>query len=152
VLREATADFDFTNPPFDAVTFANHLAHVMLEKQGVGLAANQLGYPYRICAVASQPVLVMFNPRIVDYSDEAVTLEEGCLSYPGLIVKVTRPKSIRIRFTYPNGMTETKKYTGMTARVIQHEVEHLDGGRFFEGVDWYEKEKVKRWIKKEKRK
>lgn len=151
VLTERTQDFNFHVPPFNPVQFADHLAQVMMKESGIGLAANQLGYSYRVCAIATNPILVMFNPRIVDFSDETFELEEGCLTYPGLIVKVTRPKSIRVRFTYPNGMTETNKYTGMTARIIQHEVEHLDGGKFYDGVSWYEKEKVKRWFKKEKR-
>jgi len=152
VLRTPTEEFDFNNPPYDPVKFADHLARTMMAKDGIGIASNQLGYPWRVCAVATNPITVMFNPHIVDFSQETVTLEEGCLTYPGLIVKVTRPISIRVRFTYPNGQTDTNKYTGITARIVQHEVEHLDGGRFFEVVDWYEREKVKRWMKKEKRK
>jgi len=148
VLRTPTIEFDFNNPPHDPVKFADHLARTMLAKDGIGLASNQLGYPWRVCAIATNPITVMFNPHIVDFSQETIMLEEGCLTYPGLIVKVTRPISIRVRFTYPNGQTDTNKYTGITARIIQHEVEHLDGGRFFEGVEWYEREKTKRWFKR----
>ena len=67
-------------------------------------------------------------------------------------MKVTRPKSIKIRYTLPNKETKTDKFTGMTARIIQHEIEHLDGKRFFDVVDWWEREKVKKWFKQAKRK
>lgn len=148
VLFEEVEELDFLNTTVDPIEFAKLLAKTMIDSGGIGLAANQIGYKVRAFAMASQPILVMYNPVIVDYSDEVVELEEGCLTYPGLIVKVTRPRTIKVRYTLPNGLTETKPYTGMTARIIQHEIEHLDGKRFFDVVDWYEKEKVKRWMKK----
>lgn len=152
ILREKLEDLDFVNTDVDPIEFAKILAEKMVEYGGVGLAANQIGKRIRAFALASNPVIVMYNPQILDYSTEVITLEEGCLTYPGLIVKVTRPKSIKIRFTLPNGETQTQKYTGITARIIQHEIEHLDGQLFFDNVDWYEKEKYKRWVKHQKRK
>lgn len=151
ILTQPTKLFDFKNPPFDPAEFAESLAQLMIIKDGLGLAANQVGQPYRIFAIAIEPAHVCFNPEVLDYSEESVTLEEGCLSYPGLIVKVTRPKSIKVRFTHPNGETVTKTYTGMTARIMLHEIQHLDGERFFDQVNWYEKEKVKKYFKKLKR-
>lgn len=152
VLSQKLPDFDFVNPPIDPIEFAKTLADVMVVKGGVGLAANQLGLPYRVFAVASNPVLVCYNPKIVDYTKEdIVDLEEGCLTFPGLVMKIKRPKSIKIRYTEPNGAVQTKVYTGLTARIMQHEIEHLEGLRFFDGLGWYEKEKVKRWMKKNKR-
>ncbi len=119
-------------PPFDPIEFAKQLVAFMYEKNGIGLAANQAGVPYRIFAMRGAPEnFVCFNPRIVDASEETVVLEEGCLSYPGLIVKVKRPKSIRVRFETPNGDTLTKQFTGMTARIFQHELDHLDGKVFY---------------------
>jgi peptide deformylase len=64
---------------------------------------------------------------IVDASDETIYLEEGCLSFPNLYVKIKRPRSIKVRYTEPNGNVVTQKFDGMTARVFQHELDHLNG-------------------------
>lgn len=98
------------------------------------MAANQLGLPYRVFAIKSNPVIVAYNPRIVDASSKEVVLDEACLSYPGLALKVSRPETIKVRYTYPNGATETLIYSGMTARIFQHELDHLNGIMFTERV------------------
>jgi peptide deformylase len=69
----------------------------MLYNDGLGLSANQIGLPYRAFAIKAEKIIVCFNPRIVDYSEETIYLEEGCLSYPNLYIKVKRPKKIKIR-------------------------------------------------------
>ena len=106
----------------------------MLAHGGIGLAANQLGLPYRVFAIKANPILVCFNPRIVDVSEDMVELDEGCLTYPGLMLKIKRPATIRCRYTYPNGETVTEIYGGMTARIFQHEFDHLEGKNFTELV------------------
>ncbi len=126
--------FDFSNPPINPIDLARDLTECMLEFNGLGLAANQVGLPYRVFTIKANPVLVCFNPRIVDSTTETVKLEEGCLTFPNLVLKVSRPKSIRCRFTLPNGYTDTYKYTGMTARIFQHEFDHLEGRLFTERV------------------
>lgn len=146
ILTTPTEEFDFRNPPVDPAELAQSMADIMTINGGIGLAANQVGFPYRMFVMATNPVFACFNPEIIDYSEEAVSLEEGCLSYPGLVVKVARPKSCKIRFIHPNGEPDTRTYTGMTARIVLHEIQHLDGERYIDTVDgWYEKEKVKRW-------
>lgn len=106
----------------------------MLINNGVGLAANQIGIPYRVIAVRGVPVIVAFNPIIVDVSQQTQEMEEGCLTYPGFSCKVTRPVAIKVRYANPNGEVSTHKYTGMTARIFQHEIEHLEGKRFTDGL------------------
>jgi peptide deformylase len=122
----------------------------MYEYNGLGLAANQVGEPYRIFAMRGQPEnFVCFNPKIVQPSEMEVVLEEGCLTYPGLLVKIKRPQHIRVRFQMPNGETVTKQFTGMTARVFQHEMDHLDGIVFFNRANRYHKELAfKKWKSK----
>jgi peptide deformylase len=122
----------------------------MYEYNGLGLAANQVGEPYRIFAMRGQPEnFVCFNPRIVQPSEMEVVLEEGCLTYPGLLVKIKRPQHIRVRFQLPNGDTITKQFTGMTARVFQHEMDHLNGLVFFNRANRYHKELAfKKWKSK----
>lgn len=104
----------------------------MLAHEGVGLAAPQIGLSYRVFVIKANPILCCYNPRIVDKSSDEVTLEEGCLSIPGLILKIKRPRDIKCRFTYPNGETNTHTFTGATARIFQHELDHLDGILFTE--------------------
>jgi peptide deformylase len=134
LLHTQISRFDFDNPPVDPIEFAHLLVENMLHHGGIGLAANQIGQPYRVFAVAAKPVIVAYNPVIVNTTTETVELEEGCLTFPNLILKIKRPSAIRIRYTLPNGTTETYKYVGMTARIMQHETDHLNGVVFTEHV------------------
>jgi len=99
----------------------------IVELGGVGLAANQVGIPYQFFIIRSDPILGFYNPKIVDMSEETLEMEEGCLTFPGLIVKVKRPRVVKIRFADPTGNVSTKVFQDMTARVIQHEMDHLEG-------------------------
>ena len=147
-LLEKCEEFDFKNPFFDPVEFAKKLVEFMYENNGLGLAANQVGVPYRIFAMRGQPEnFVCFNPRIVGESSKKIVLEEGCLSYPRLVVKVKRPEFVRVRFQAPNGEMMTKTFTGMTARVFQHEYDHLDGIRFFDRANKFHKDQAMRKFK-----
>ena len=135
ILTQPTKRFDFLAPPFEPVAFAQDLIRFMYDKNGIGLAANQVGVPYSIFAMRGTPEnFVCFNPTIVWYSDAIVDLEEGCLTCPGLFVKIKRPQHIRVRFHTPNSDVETRKFTGLTARIFQHEYEHLQGKLYTDNV------------------
>ena len=127
ILKQPLEPFDFSNPPVNPLDLVTDLAETMLASNGIGLSANQCGLPYRVFVMLGQELIPCFNPKIVDVSEETVVMEEGCLSYPGLLVKVKRPRRIKVRYTEPNGETVTKVFDGMTARVFQHEMDHLDG-------------------------
>lgn len=115
--------------PYDLIHFSNSMTIAREKLGGVGLAANQVGINYRVVSIKGIDSC-LFNPIIVYRSDDTDLLEEGCLSYPGLYVKVPRALTIRVRYMTAVGETVTKTYTHMTARVIQHEVDHLDGLTF----------------------
>ena len=134
ILVKPVESFNFVDPPEDPVEIAKNLAETMLFHNGLGLAANQVGLPYRVFVIKAEPIICAFNPHIVDVSHELIEMEEGCLTFPGLFLKIKRPKSIRIRFTMPNTDVITQIYTGMTARVVQHEYDHLQGKLFTEEV------------------
>lgn len=134
ILRATMPTFDFDKPPTDPVQLARDMAHTLLTVGGLGLSANQVGLPFRMFVVASNPIMAIFNPRIVDMSTEQVELEEGCLSWPGLFLKIKRSRGIKMRWTMPTGETLTERYEGITARVIQHEVDHLNGIVFLNKV------------------
>lgn len=134
LLREELEIFPFVNSPTDPIEFAYELVEHMLYYGGMGLAANQLGLPYRVFAIAAQPALVCYNPFIIDTSSEEIDLDEGCLTFPNVFFKVRRPKSIRIRYQRPNGEIVTETYVGMTARIMQHELDHLNGVLFIDHI------------------
>jgi hypothetical protein len=67
---------------------------------------------------------------VIDVSNETNSLEEGCLSYPHLFVKIKRPSIVKVRFQDAFGEMHTEKFVGMTARAFQHEVDHMDGVRY----------------------
>lgn len=146
-LNEPCKDFDFKDPQVDPIKFAQELVKTMYERNGLGLAANQVGYPWRVFAMRGSPEnFVCFNPRIIQPSDAEVSLEEGCLSFPGLLVKIKRPQHIRVRFTTPNGDTRTETFTGMSARVFQHEMDHIYGIRFYDRASRFHRDKaLKKW-------
>lgn len=131
MLSKVLEPFDFSNPPVDPVELAKNLTETMLKNNGIGLSANQCGLPYRVFVIASNPVIACFNPRIIDESEQTViAMDEGCLSYPNLFLKIKRPRMIKVRFTMPNGETVTEKFDGMTARIFLHEMDHMDGNNF----------------------
>lgn len=147
ILTTPCKDFDFSNPPFDPVEFSQELVKFMYDNNALGVAANQVGVPYRVFAMRGQPEnFVCFNPKIVQESENEVLLEEGCLTYKGLLVKIKRPQHVRVRFNTPNGDTLTKQFTGMSARIFQHENDHLQGIVFYNRANRFHREKaLKRW-------
>jgi peptide deformylase len=150
LLKEIMPKFDFINPPTDPIQLARDLVETMMLNNGMGLSANQLGLPYRAFSLRTgSPMLVMFNPKVVDINTELTYMDEGCLSFPNLIVPVKRPTAIRVRYTLPNGVTEMKKFTGLTARTILHELDHLDGLLFYDRATKFHRDRAfKKWKKK----
>ena len=130
LLRTKLDRFNFNNPPINPHELANNLIETMIHYNGIGLSANQCGLPYRVFVLWSNPTKVMFNPTIADISTEEVMLEEGCLTYPNLFIKIKRPKLVRVRYTDSFGEAQTDKFTGMTARCVLHEMDHLNGVNF----------------------
>jgi peptide deformylase len=151
VLNSEVQEFDFEEPPIDPLELTYSLVHTMVTNKGLGLAANQLGLPYRVFAMQATPFIVCFNPRIVDMSVKQVLLDEGCLTFPNFYVKIKRPETIKVRYTEPNGEIQTRSFTGMSSRVFQHELDHLNGILFLERATKYHKEQAFNQKKKRER-
>lgn len=99
-----------------------------VDADGLGLAAPQVGQSQRICIARIHDKLTpLINPEILWRSDEAEEAEEGCLSLPNTFVRVSRPIDIIVRYTDTKGKEQEKKLSGMDARVVQHETDHLNG-------------------------
>lgn len=144
ILKEEMEIFDILNPPTDPIQLAHTLAQSLLKHEGLGLSAPQIGLPYRACIIKANPMLCMINPKIVGESLGEEYAEEGCLSYPNLILNIKRAQVIRVRFTQPNLEVKTERYEGMTARIIQHELDHLDGITFQQRATSYHLEQGKK--------
>jgi peptide deformylase len=144
MLLQPCQDFDFDNPPYDPKELAESLYTCMTKNDGLGISANQVGVPYRVFSMRSEPPLTLFNPRIVDVSENEVSMKEGCLSYPLLYLNVKRPDRVRIRFQNESGETVTETFIGMTARVALHEYDHMEGKVFTQKASRYESERALR--------
>ncbi len=106
------------------------MGQVMHEALGIGLAAPQVGVMHRVLVYRvdpDAPVAAVVNPVIEWASDEREPLEEGCLSLPGVLVEVERPVHVRVRAQDERGEELLIEASGLEARVLQHEIDHLDG-------------------------
>lgn len=106
------------------------MAAIMHDALGIGLAATQVGVMHRLLVYKSAPeatVAVLANPELEWSGDEREEAEEGCLSLPGVHVDVERPVYVRVSALDENGEPVLVEASGLEARVIQHEMDHLDG-------------------------
>ncbi|MBM3316358.1 MAG: peptide deformylase [Candidatus Eisenbacteria bacterium] len=114
------------------------LLETMDAERGIGLAAPQIGALRRVIVVHPRPEeegsgrrLALINPEIVAYAGSCV-FEEGCLSVPGTYAEVRRPERVRARYFDTGGEERIEEFDGLMARVVQHEIDHLDGVLFVE--------------------
>lgn len=157
ILKQTAPVFDFQNPPVDPKYIAMSLVQKMRSHGGVGLAANQVGWPYRVFVMGINEVaFACFNPEVLDIeaptsadgSEEKMdTSDEGCLSFPGLFLAIPRAKRIRVRYTDFNGVTKETVFEGITARAFQHELDHLNGITFTTKVSSIKLDQAKRKVK-----
>ena len=113
----------------------HHLSRVLIENMihhnGIGISANQIGIWERAFAMVrdleNNEVMVCFNPRIIKSYSEEVEMEEGCLSYPELFLKIKRPDKIVVKYEDEDKKTHKMKLQGLASRVFQHEYDHMEG-------------------------
>jgi peptide deformylase len=106
------------------------MSHLMDDALGVGLAATQVGIVHRLLVyrvMQQGPLAALINPEVEWSSRDTESMEEGCLSLPGVLVEVDRPLHVRVRALNEFGEPIMIEATGLEARVIQHEMDHLDG-------------------------
>jgi peptide deformylase len=109
---------------------AQRMGELMHDALGVGLAATQVGVLHRLLvyrAYTEDPLTVLVNPEIEWRSEETELAEEGCLSLPGVHVEVERAAALRVRAKDEHGKERELEAEGLEARIIQHEIDHLDG-------------------------
>lgn len=144
VLREAAAEADITKKEEIAALVAD-LKDTLVRADGCGLAAPQIGVSKRVLIVTGDglddtyPYLkgfhrTMINPTVLEESSEKCTFSEGCLSVPGVYADVTRPASIKIRYFDEDLKEVTEVLDKFACRMVQHEMDHLDGTMFVDKV------------------
>lgn len=128
LLNQVLPEFNFSNPPVNPVEFASSLVETCKLHRGIGLAANQCGFNHRVFVMGSgDNYVAFFNPKIVSTNGVDVHIVEGCLSFPLLSLRITRPEEINVEYQDFNGVKRTAKYTGISARCFQHELDHMNG-------------------------
>ena len=149
-LRKKSVSVIYVGPMEQALL--QDMLVAMREHKGVGLAAPQVGANRQIFVVdIGDGPLAFINPRIIEKSGGDV-IEEGCLSIPGVTVMVRRPERIVVRYIDENNQPHEKVYEEMMARVIQHEMDHLDGKLIVDYAGIKEKIKMRPQLKELERK
>jgi peptide deformylase len=102
---------------------------------GVGLSANQCGIMQRVFVIGTEHFqIACINPRIIGQAPSTIKAEEGCLSFPGLHVKLDRPEWVEVEFTNEMGELKQMRLEGITARCFQHELDHMNGIRMIDHI------------------
>jgi len=138
LLQTSTAwtDADAIQGYDDKEKFESDMVKLMLDERGMGLAANQIGITKRFFAIGHdsfdtfQKHAIIWNPQVINSSEEKVIDIEGCLSFKNIFVKVERPKVIEVQYETTQGKTRFAKLNGMESKCFQHELDHLDGITF----------------------
>jgi len=126
VLREKAGQVECVDD--DIRWIIDEMAAAMYRDDGVGLAAPQVGISRQIIVVdGGEGFMCLINPEIVESGEETDQMEEGCLSFPGIRVMITRPTSVRVRGMNEKGDSIDLRAEGLPARILQHEIDHLNG-------------------------
>lgn len=134
-LRAETKEFDFKKD--EIFKLKEELINTMWLESGLGISANQIGHNVRVFAMrgeTKEESIVCINPKIEAFSENMNTMEEGCLSIPDVFARVVRPAEIVVTFKNDLNEDEKQNLEGLTARVFQHELDHLDGILFIDRI------------------
>jgi len=138
-LKQTSVDWDF-NTDGDSEKLESAMCSFMLNNRGIGLAANQVGMTKRVFTMGAYDIAgfpephALFNPRIIEHSNYLVLDQEGCLSFPGLILSIKRPEWVVVEYENSQGTTERHRIEGYAAKCVQHEIDHLNGVCFVDIV------------------
>ena len=137
ILRKKTTEVNKFDENLKVII--NEMIDTMHKEDGIGLAAPQVGLNKSLLVIdissidENEKPLAFINPQIVETSGEAI-YEEGCLSIPGVREEVTRPEGIILKYQDENGKKYTETFSGWKSRVLQHEIDHLNGILFVDRI------------------
>lgn len=131
ILRERIPKFDFNNPTEDPKQLEKEMLETMYSMNGIGLAANQVGKRVRMFVIGNveepEKGEAFFNPEVIASTDTIQELDEGCLSFPGIYVKIKRPTEIKARWQNSSGEWQESEFSGYDCKCFLHELDHLEG-------------------------
>jgi len=140
------------------IEISKKMIKIMKDAPGVGLAANQIGILKQIITVHMKDeekkidkLYTLFNPKIKKYSKETTIIEEGCLSLPKQFASVERSKSIILEYTNENNEIISEKKEGFESRILQHEIDHLQGKLFIDYLSSLKRNMILKRLKKLKK-
>ena len=149
ILRKVLESVD----DFDSIQdLVPDMFDTMYEEEGIGLAANQIGVDLNLMVIdishtnEFHPPTAFVNGRILEGSGTS-SMDEGCLSIPGVQVNVSRAESVRFAYQDLDGNTHEKDFDGLMARVIQHEMDHLTGRLIIDHASMVEKHRIRKQLK-----
>lgn len=151
ILKQKTADVTDLNS--DTQYLIDNMIETMYSVRGLGLAANQVGVSRRLCVIDCSSkedkgqIIVLANPFIIE-REGTIESEEGCLSIPGYISSIKRSEKVFVKGLDREGKQIELEATGLLARVLQHEIDHLDGLLFIDRMSPIKREFFKRRYKK----
>ena len=139
--------------PEDRKELMDNMVETMKHYGGIGLSANQVGLAIRMFVFGdSEHYIPCFNPKILEYGKDKIPMEEGCLTYPGLFVKIFRPDMIVAQWEDENRELHKETFTELQSRVFQHEYDHMEGIDFQSLAGRVSLDIAKRKLKKAMRK
>ena len=149
ILRQKSEDFDFDVVGiYDPKQLFESMCDLMCKERGVGLSAPQCGIPLNVFIMGNpsdrSSIIPVFNPKLIEEIGTDVYYDEGCLTFPGLFIRMKRNSAVRVRYTTCENFTDTIKFDGMTARVFLHEYDHLQGILYTNTAKPYHVQKAKR--------
>ena len=148
-LPEITAETE----PEDRVELTNNMSETMRHYGGIGLSANQVGLALRMFVFGDNKHFIpCFNPKILEYGGPDMAIEEGCLTYPGLFVKIYRPDWIVAQWEDEKGELHEANFKDLTSRIFQHEYDHMEGIDFRSLAGKISLDIAQRKVKRAKRK
>ena len=133
-----------------------NLIATMKNFHGIGLSANQCGIMERVFVMYSdvkkKDIIACFNPKIISEGTEMVLMDEGCLTYPGMWLKVSRPDHVSCTFEDELGVLHEVTMMGLECRIFQHEMDHMEGTNFTKKVSKLKLDMAKKRAAKQKKK
>jgi len=153
VMRAPPALYDFTNEGESASGISSVLFERMKQLGGVGLSANQVGLDMRLFVMGlGETKIAVFNPEIIEYSDTEELFNEGCLSYPGIVLGIKRPTKIKAKYQDETGQIIEQEFNGLTARIFQHEYDHMNGTDYTDRVSKFKLDYAKKKFENKRKK
>ncbi len=134
VLRQKNAKIKDVVAP-EIQTLILNMTETMHAAKGVGLAASQVGVNLRLCLIeVEEKLYVLVNPKITAKSRKKILSDEGCLSFPGIFLPISRAAQVQVRYLDQTGTAQKIKADDLLARALQHEIDHLDGVLFIDRI------------------